>query len=159
MNREKQNEYQREYRKRKRRERGLQKQGRKPMSLEERVVSKQNRREWEKEWRIKYSEHSPEKRLLWAARARAKKKGVLFDLLEEDIVIPETCPYLGVPLKMGSRLGEDRSFVCSLDRIVPSKGYTKDNVEVISQLANTMKNNASPELLINFAEEVLRRHK
>jgi hypothetical protein len=60
---------------------------------------------------------------------------------------------------MGSRLGEDRSFVCSLDRIVPSKGYTKDNVEVISQLANTMKNNASPELLINFAEEVLRRHK
>jgi len=158
MNREKQNEYQREYRKRKRRERGLQKQGRKPNSDVEKLEAKQKRKDWEKEWRKHYSEYSPEKRLLWAARARAKKKNVFFDIEEKDILIPTHCPYLGIPLRMGSRLGEDRSDVCSLDRIIPSKGYTRDNIEVISQLANTMKNSASPEQLIFFAKSVLSKY-
>jgi len=31
----------------------------------------------------------------------------------------------------------------SLDRIVPSKGYTKENVRVISYKANTIKSNAN----------------
>jgi hypothetical protein len=39
----------------------------------------------------------------------------------------------------------------SLDRVDNSKGYTKDNVWVISQLANKMKNNASLDQLRCFA--------
>jgi hypothetical protein len=43
----------------------------------------------------------------------------------------------------------------SIDRKDNTKGYTKDNVWVISQLANQMKSNATPEQLRAFARWIL----
>src|SRR5581483_1774995 len=39
--------------------------------------------------------------LLKAARHRAKRAGVPFDMSIDDVVIPETCPLLGIPIFIG----------------------------------------------------------
>lgn len=107
------------------------------------------------EYHRSYRERNPEQMLLSSARNRAKKKNLPFDLKVEDIVIPEFCPILGIKLtrNLGKHGGSDSS--ASLDRIVPSKGYVKGNVRVISLLANNMKSNASEEHLFMFAKWVL----
>lgn len=97
-------------------------------------------------------------RLFLCAKTRAKRKGLLFTITKSDIIIPELCPYLGVKLTDNSSTAGCQ-FNPSIDRIDPSKGYTPDNIEIISYLANAMKYNAKPEQLVKFAEEVLRRYK
>ncbi len=154
----KRQQYLNEYKKRKRRERGLLKKGRAPQTEEERQLSIEHRKQWEKMYRKKWAETKVEKRLLYAARNRATKNKLDFDLIESDIVVPTHCPILGIPLVATRPRGDSRRDIASLDRIDPTKGYTKDNIEVISWLANTMKNNATPDLLIKFAKEILRRY-
>ena len=92
-------------------------------------------------------------RLLWNAKNRSNKNNIEFNITIEDIVIPEYCPYLNIKLESSQSRGCSRRYVASLDRIDPTKGYIKGNVEVISHLANTMKNNATPDLLILFANK------
>lgn len=84
-----------------------------------------------------YYKKNPVIYLLNACRHRCKKSGVLFDLKKEDITIPSHCPALGIPLVHGSKPFHNNS--PSLDRLIPSKGYTKENVRVISFRANKMK--------------------
>lgn len=79
--------------------------------------------------------------LLAAARARAKKQGVPFDLTEDDIVIPDVCPILGVRMRRGK--GTSTPCSPSLDKIIPALGYVPGNIAVISRRANTIKNDAS----------------
>jgi hypothetical protein len=75
--------------------------------------------------------------LLAGAKARAKRKGLEFDLKLDDIIIPANCPALGIPLQVAKKVSSANS--PSLDRLDNTKGYTKDNVEIISLKANTMK--------------------
>ena len=83
---------------------------------------------------------------IWArAKRRAKQERLPFDLDPTDIVIPEKCPLLGCPLEIGEGASQDSS--PSLDKIDPAKGYVRDNVWVISHLANRIKTNASIEQL------------
>lgn len=156
---EKLREYKNEWKRKKRLARGLQKAGRKPLTEEEKLVSKEKTKIYQREWKKKYNQYNPVKRLLWAAKKRAKQRGLAFDLEEQDIIIPELCPFLHIPLANSRPRGDARRDIASLDRIDPSKGYTKDNIQVISWLANSMKSNATPEELIAFAEEVLKRYK
>ena len=86
---------------------------------------------------------------------RANKKGIEFTITEEDIFIPEYCPILGVKLDHSYGKGLHNNCI-SLDRIDPTKGYIKGNVWVISDLANRMKNNASKEELVIFANSILK---
>lgn len=81
--------------------------------------------------------------LYTAAKNRAKKKGIPFNIELSDVSIPEKCPVLNVPLSYGHS-----DFGPSLDRIVPSLGYTKGNVIVISRKANRIKNDASPDEIL-----------
>ncbi len=97
------------------------------------------------------------KRMLDAARQRAKAEGLPFDITAADIVIPERCPALGMTLisAVVSGSGKGSAASPSLDKIVPMRGYVRGNVQVISRLANTMKNCANPAQLKAFAKWIL----
>ena len=90
----------------------------------------------------------PAKTLLDRARSRAARRGVRFSIGLDHIVIPPSCPALGIPIT----LGEERSANSpSLDRIVPKLGYVPGNVRVISDRANRLKSNRSLSELRKFA--------
>lgn len=88
-------------------------------------------------------------------RAEAKKVGLDFNITKEDLIVPERCPYLDIPLILSGPVCDN---LISLDRIDSTKGYVKGNVQVISMKANTMKSNASIEELKLFAKNILRIH-
>jgi len=97
-----------------------------------------------------YRTQFPERRLLIAARHRAKKHGLPIDITEADIVIPEVCPVLGIPLRFSDDYRNDHS--PSLDKIKPELGYVKGNIAVISWKANRLKSNGTATELRRIAE-------
>lgn len=99
----------------------------------------------DKEYRLK----NPKAAMIVSAKARALKKNIPFAIIEEDIDIPEVCPILGTPFEYGTK------FAMSLDRRHNDKGYVPGNVWVISRQANSMKNDASDEMLRKFAQWVV----
>ena len=66
----------------------------------------------------------------------------------EGVEYPKVCPVLGIKLDWGRNGLNNNS--PSLDRINNNKGYVKGNVIMISNLANKMKSNATPEQLNQF---------
>lgn len=94
--------------------------------------------------------------MIYAAKARAKLSNVPFNLSVDDITMPDTCPVLGIPLIMSEGHQTDNS--PTLDRLVPSLGYVKGNVLVVSAKANRIKNDATlVELkqVVSFYEQFL----
>jgi hypothetical protein len=89
--------------------------------------------------------YNPVNRMFLSAKKRAQRKGLEFNLKREDLIIPETCPIFGIPLEFGDVNHLMNS--PSLDRIDNSKGYTPENIWIISYRANTIKNNATLEEL------------
>ena len=99
-----------------------------------------------------YRFDNPERAVLWNARKNAKTKGVAFDLELSDIVIPNVCPALGIPIVKTSTEGIGRTDNSpSVDRLDPTKGYVKDNVRIVSWRANKLKGDATPEELEKIA--------
>ena len=85
---------------------------------------------------------NPERAICWFVKARAKKKGLEFNLVESDIVIPKYCPvFPEIELHISEGLASDNS--PSLDRVDNSKGYVKGNVKIISNRANSLKSNGT----------------
>lgn len=84
-------------------------------------------------------------RHMWRkARSRAKQAGLEFDLSPDDVVIPDRCPILDIPIAV-NRGKKWANGSPSLDRIDNSKGYTRGNVAVISMQANNIKANLNVE--------------
>ena len=134
------------------------------------------KREYQKRWREKNRELSVAKTQKFKAklrlenpmksrascayndsRKRAKKHGMAFNLTSEYILnlLENTpvCPYLGYVLTYA--VGKDKT-LASLDRIDSSKGYTQDNIQIISYFANLMKSSATQEELVLFAKGILK---
>jgi actin-related protein len=101
----------------------------------------------QKQWKL----NNIERYLVQSARSRAKKYSLPFDITYEDVIVPEFCPYLGIKLVPFSEWSSP-----SLDKIIPELGYVKGNIQVISTKANTMKNNATQDELVRFAEAILK---
>jgi hypothetical protein len=90
-----------------------------------------------------------------AARLRAKKAGLPFDQEIPALELPDICPVLGIKLVYGGLHGKPLPTSPSLDRIRPELGYVAGNLRVISNRANTLKNNATVEelrLVIEYME-------
>src|SRR3990167_2138205 len=49
-----------------------------------------------KKMRAHYASHRVQ-RILYAAKARAKERGIEFSIEASDLVIPDICPILGIP--------------------------------------------------------------
>lgn len=96
---------------------------------------------------------NPKTRLIALAKSRARKKGLEFDISENDIQLPEFCPVLGVKLQVSTSGLSHNSY--SLDRIDPTLGYIKGNIQVMSHLANSMKHSANEEQLLAFAKWIV----
>ena len=79
--------------------------------------------------------------LLSNAKRRSKNKGIDFNITLEDIVIPEVCPVLGIPIYLDAP--KNSTHCPSLDRVDNTKGYVKGNVCVISIKANSLKSNGT----------------
>lgn len=107
-----------------------------------------------------YYRNNTQSILYHAAKTRAKKNNLAFNIDKDDVTIPEYCPILGVRLTVANGYAHDCS--PSLDRIIPSKGYVNGNIIVISHKANSIKNNATVEELkkvYGFYKNLLREMK
>lgn len=92
-------------------------------------------------------------RLFHAAKHRARRRGLPFELSLVDIVVPEVCPVLGLRLAVSDaekRGASDHS--PSLDRVDNRLGYVPGNVIVVSWRANNLKSDATPAELRAVAD-------
>ena len=92
------------------------------------------------------------------ARRRAKKKTLEFSIKKENLIVPEYCPALGIKLEYNRKNNKINfnNTSPSVDRIDNNKGYTKDNIAIISWRANSIKGNATLEelkMLVKWLEE------
>lgn len=92
-----------------------------------------------------YKMTSPEPKAIYnRLKASAKKRGIPFDLRVTDLYelsYPVTCPINGLVLRWNKGKAQDDSY--SFDRIDSTKGYTIDNLQVISWRANRLKSDAT----------------
>jgi hypothetical protein len=103
-----------------------------------------------------YKEANREQSHWQQIKQRALKKRLAFDLTVEDVSNYDTCPVFGWKLERG--LGKQRNSP-SIDRIDPKGGYTKDNIQIMSDKANTMKQDATPEELLMFADWIIKTYR
>jgi hypothetical protein len=82
-------------------------------------------------------------------RLRAKAKGLPCKLVTNDIVIPDHCPLLGIPLFFTQ--GVMTANTPSIDRIDSNLGYVPGNIQVVSWEANRIKSDTT----IERAEQLL----
>ena len=75
------------------------------------------------------------------AKRRAKLEGLSFTITINDIIIPEVCPVLGIPIQTG--LPANSPNLPSLDKFIPELGYVPGNITVLSLRANSIKKDAS----------------
>ena len=92
--------------------------------------------------------------MMWlTAQNNASKHNREFSISQEDIIIPDFCPLLGI--KITKILGKGRvPSNPSLDRIDNSIGYTKENIMVVSEKANRIKMDLTIKELILLANNI-----
>jgi hypothetical protein len=91
---------------------------------------------------------------IWCGvKKRAKQNGTIFSLLIEDIPdIPLVCPILGIKIEANNIAGPLDSSP-SLDRIIPSLGYIRGNIRIISNRANRLRSDATTHELFLLTED------
>ena len=78
---------------------------------------------------------------LWVTHDYSNLFNTINNLDSSDFLIPNKCPVFNIPFKLGNF--SDRATHPSVDRIIPSLGYTKGNIKIISYRANQLKSNGT----------------
>lgn len=88
--------------------------------------------------------HKKQSNIFYTRRKQAQIKGIEWSLKPNELIWPEICPILGLTLDYTIGNGRKENSP-SLDRIDCTKGYTADNVRIISWRANRIKNDGTAE--------------
>lgn len=99
-----------------------------------------------------YRRLHPEQGMLAGAKKRAKMRGTEFTITTQDLVVPDVCPVLNIPIVLG--VGKFCWNSPTVDEVRVGEGYTPENSLVMSFKANAMKSDATPEELLRFADWV-----
>jgi len=99
----------------------------------------------------------PFSRLVSAAKARARKSGLEFNLTNEwaSSATDGTCAISGIPFVVA--VGKPSPFSPSIDRIDQTRGYTTDNCRIVLWAVNRFRGEDSDEVLLHIAEAIYRR--
>lgn len=90
-------------------------------------------------------------------RYRCTKKKLPFDLTTfwlADKLKVGTCEVTGLRFDLSGNINES-PFLPSIDQIVPGKGYTRDNVQVVCLIYNYAKNCYSHEDVLTMAKALV----
>ena len=104
--------------------------------------SKEREREYRLEYERKRAKERPEYMLYKGAKRRARNNGLEFTITVDDIIIPQLCPYLHIPITPNGGGGSRLPGSPSLDRLKNHIGYTPGNIIVCSWRANFLKSDA-----------------
>jgi hypothetical protein len=101
-------------------------------------------KEMQKKCNVTHGKSRTPEYIMWQmAKHRAAEKGIPFSITVNDVVIPERCPMLNIPLFQANGVLHDNS--PTLDRRNGAEGYVKGNIRVISYKANRSKSNLTLE--------------
>ena len=113
--------------------------------------------------KTRLDQYSPFKYSLNKARSRSKSRGETTDLTLQYLKqIWENqnglCPYTNIKMEM-PRSSQDEDIKksptkLSLDRIDPSIGYIKGNVEFVCYCVNVMKNDFTKNQMVDFINQI-----
>lgn len=97
--------------------------------------------------------------LVWRKiKETATLQGQNFLLTVNDVVIPKTCPYLGIELSYDIK-DRDKNNYFTIDRIDRSKMYDIDNTIIISKKAYIIRNLCiTPQEFITLGQNILKIH-
>lgn len=122
-----------------------------------------------KQNKIARANYSDEKRLekilqeRWlGARDRAKYKNRKFDITKEDLMElwnkqEGKCAISKLPMTYTMDNGRN-PYNISVDQINPSKGYTKDNIQLVCMCVNQLKSDFDMETVINICKNILNNY-
>lgn len=99
------------------------------------------------------------KHLLYGCKTRSLQNNLNFDLNVQFIVDLYNkqngkCAISGLPMTTRRQSGKN-PYNVSIDRIVPSLGYTKENVRLVCSHVNMMRSNLEDSQLLEFCKAVL----
>jgi len=120
------------------------------------------RREKDKVYREKYNRKNPARYLCSRIARRCQEKGIPFDLdqYEEELnfrIRRGFCELTGLPIAISSGAGMQWNSA-SLDRIVPSHGYTYSNIRVVCFAMNAALGNWGEAAFRRVATAYLERN-
>jgi len=113
------------------------------------AINSYHRKRYNPENRRKNYINNIETEMYHHAKHRSLRDNRKFTLKLEDIIIPKKCPVFNKPIIKG-----DKQWGPALDRIDNSKGYTKDNICVVSKRANRLKSDAQLEELKKIVQYI-----
>lgn len=119
-------------------------------TLEWRKRNQKAVKEYSEKWRR--TNNGIVSRLLSAARKRAHETNKEFSITTDDVFVPELCPLLCIPIIVGR--GKQGPNSPTIDRIDSVLGYVPGNVWIVSQKANRIKSDASPEEIMLLARNL-----